>query len=488
MDNELTETLSLSPDGCDTETEVVRGAANSDGACFAEAAVEPNEEDEACLGDPAVRRKARYRPVDGRAIKTTLSRALDDGGRQDLNAVLIDFSAGGARVFADECVPFEEPVGLLIDFDGRHRVDVTGQVRWIRSAEGGGALLGLSLTPQPSQKLLDDLSRERILERRDAVRMPYGKKAHVQWESSLSDEAVVVRDVSSDGLSMQCEIPPQVGRRGVIRVRLASGERAAITVEVRWQSHDGDSAVVGCAIHDGPVELLLTDAAREAAILKEKDREPSPSWIARAAWTYVITCGLLGAAAAWSLLAGLPQSELQPNEEPLEITPVASTAEKKQSDLKSTAVAKTASEQRTTDQIANSPSSVPAGRPAPVVEAASERPALVVPAPAALSTTTGPDSRQPSLAPKPPLDATERAAAAPSSPTYDRLAPEAHYLKAHELYLAERKAEAASELITALRLERLRPISPKSWDHLTSQLAEPGRGWLEKQRAALLGD
>lgn len=496
MEKELTETLHLEQDDCDTTTETaVFHAETGDyldpDACFAEAVIEPDDEDHAS-GTTAVRRKARYRPVDGRSIKTTLYRALDDGTQARLSAVLIDFSAGGARIFADECIPFEEPVGLQIDFDGRREIDVTGQVRWIRGAEGGGALLGLSLTPRPPQSLLDELAREKILERRDELRSPYDRKAQVQWESSLTEETVRLRDVSPQGVSLQCEIPPQVGRRGVLRIRLDDAKRIALKIEVRWQSHDGGAAVIGCAILEGPVEQVLEDLARqEAKRQRALSRWPTISWAAAAAWACVSICSLVAALA-------VAYRQTPSTTSPPEVTPDVNNEGNGTPD-------------QTPDRLAPPPG-VDAAGPAESLPANSTRKSTPAPTPAGVpsfdeaavdeswkrlvpdeparplpktneSAESAPQTTDdsPAEAPEPIVEPTGPPPAAP----VDRLAPRPRYLRAYRLFSEGDKAGAASELIAALHLERLRPIDAETWAALIADLDEPGRSWLHDQRAAM---
>ena len=210
------------------------------------------------------RQDPRYAVAAHRSLKVELHRWLDSG-EETVPGELLDLSQGGAKIFVSSCLQFSEAIGMDMTIaDDEIKIQVTGEVCWIRPVGEQQWLVGCSFTPKISEQVIGQLAEAGLLERRCHTRRHVQLEGTARWELERDPFPVVIRDYSAGGFCMSSIRPGRVGQGVLIDLNTLGDSQRELTAKVRWQMESGGEYLIGCMMNDDQDYRLLRELGRLA--------------------------------------------------------------------------------------------------------------------------------------------------------------------------------------------------------------------------------
>lgn len=191
-----------------------------------------------------IEREPRYLVVDQSAV--TIDIQSSNYTEAKLDAVLMDISAGGAKLKSQQQLPHGNQIALqLVSNELQGRVNVDATVCWTQLGSRGEWIVGVSFQPKIPEFVLDQLAKAGVFDRRDERRQPVSISSTAAWQLTRGTEPVCIVDISPGGF---CLLSPQPGKPGAHVMLKFAAEKGDATVTGRclWQVEIEQGFTLGC--------------------------------------------------------------------------------------------------------------------------------------------------------------------------------------------------------------------------------------------------
>ena len=191
-----------------------------------------------------IERDPRYLVVDQSAVEISIQ--TSDYEDAEVDAVLLDISAGGAKLKTGEPLPQGKQLALQLnspELNGVVRVDAT--VCWTQLGSKGEWILGCCFEPKIPCMVLDQLAKVGVFDRREDRRQDVDISSTAAWELAADVASVCIVDISPRGFCLVSQQPGKPGANVMLKF-LEQEDQAVVTGRCRWQTETEQGFSLGC--------------------------------------------------------------------------------------------------------------------------------------------------------------------------------------------------------------------------------------------------
>lgn len=157
---------------------------------------------------------------------------------------MVDLSTSGIRLLCRGDFEIGQTIAFELTTDRSHGI-YRGVIRRAEPWVDGQTILGCKLDQPIPDSVLENLSSEGVLDRRNDDRVRLKQKATVRWPLHQGEVDVEVQDYSTGGMKIvsQAPIPDDVRLR--VRIDVEDSEQLVIDVKSVWQDDSEEGHVAG---------------------------------------------------------------------------------------------------------------------------------------------------------------------------------------------------------------------------------------------------
>jgi len=207
---------------------------------------------------PADRRKEeRFQTSDEHCLHSRTSLSPTDP-EQSWDGIIVDISPSGMRLLTDG--EFDPGQAIWIELLSTHSHGVfAAHIRRVEPWTGGKQILGCSLCDPIPEDVLEELARNKIINRRRDGRFSISRPCTISWPLSVGEIDAEIRDYSAGGMKLlSADRIPDATR---MRIRFdTEGESFTIEARPTWRRHTEQGWITGFAFQDAESSSRINEA------------------------------------------------------------------------------------------------------------------------------------------------------------------------------------------------------------------------------------
>lgn len=209
---------------------------------------------------------------------------------------VIDISPGGLRLLAFGQFSTGQEFTAELKTDRSHGV-YRGIIRRVEPWVGGKVVLGCQLLDKIPEEVLQELSREGVVDRRRDTRVDWDQAAKVSWELRQGELDIQIKDCSPGGLKIFS--PEQIPNDKRLRIRVTECDQELMLVEAKavWQSAQAEGCEAGVAF----TKREIPDAVQAILDRHSDDGNGPPSKYRRPSMRRAVIVGTVAVVCIWAL-------------------------------------------------------------------------------------------------------------------------------------------------------------------------------------------